>query len=127
MRQLIASTYAEFASGGAIAPEKSQIPTETVDPRALVWPDHAYAVRFRRRQEAVIDGRPLVGEWHNGPWHYRNGKIYTAETLPLDMVGRHNVLFTMESASRCAPARVCETCTGRVILIHPDDVAVTIP
>lgn len=124
-------TYAEFAMGGAIASERAKVRVTSEDPRALTWPQHAYAIRFCFRTEIEANGETLVGEWRlraDDGWQYRNGKIYTEETLPLDMSGRHNVLSTMQSASRPGvPARVCETCTGRVVIINPADVAIEIP
>ena len=79
----ITSRYVRFLAPGSFFAEEWSRPVETLDPRAVAWPDNAYAFSLHERVD-VHDGPDVfIGKSRQiGPLYYHpDSKVVTLEEV----------------------------------------------
>ena len=75
--------YVEFYFPGIFVSESSIKEINSLDPKLIEWPKHAFAFKLFKREEATINGKTLRGDMEavSGMYYTPDSKVETLEEV----------------------------------------------
>ncbi|WP_342617189.1 hypothetical protein [Rhodoferax sp. GW822-FHT02A01] len=97
----VTKRWATFWAPGAFVGENWQVPVESMDPYAVVWPDNAYAFVLCEREDIVDGGKTYQGTVNSGgtepQWYYHpDSKVETLEQVKANPSAKQTLISNME-------------------------------